>query len=198
MDPMIMKDYSSILPAGVPLWAYAIFQTVFCATAATIVSGAMAERTKFLSYCVYSGVISALIYPIEAHWIWGGGWLAQMGFHDFAGSCAIHMVGGISALIGAAILGPRIGKFVKNEKGDIVKVNAFPGHNLPIGCLGCFILWLGWYGFNGAAATSVEQLGSIFLATTVAPAVAPAAVDTALSTTLSKLIASFTFSLVPQ
>ena len=153
-------------------WSNFVFNLVFCATTATIVSGAMAERTKFLSYCIYSGVISALIYPIEAHWIWGGGWLAQMGFHDFAGSCAIHMVGGISALIGAAILGPRIGKFVKGEKGEVVKVNAFPGHNLPIGCLGCFILWLGWYGFNGAAASSVEQLGSIFLTTTVAPAVA--------------------------
>ncbi|MGN0976039.1 MAG: ammonium transporter, partial [Gemmiger sp.] len=147
------------------------FNLVFCATTATIVSGAMAERTKFLSYCIYSGVISALIYPIEAHWIWGGGWLAQLGFHDFAGSCAIHMVGGISALIGAWMLGPRIGKFTKKKDGSI-KVNAFPGHNLPIGCLGVFILWLGWYGFNGAAATSVEQLGSIFLTTTVAPAVA--------------------------
>ena len=132
----------------------------------------MAERTKFLSYCIYSGVISALIYPIEAHWIWGGGWLAQLGFHDFAGSCAIHMVGGISALIGAALLGPRIGKFSKDKSGKIVKVNAFPGHNLPLGCLGCFILWFGWYGFNGAAATSNAQLGSIFLVTTVAPAVA--------------------------
>ena len=149
-----------------------VFNLVFCATTATIVSGAMAERTKFLSYCIYSGVISALIYPIEAHWIWGGGWLSQLGFHDFAGSCAIHMVGGISALIGAAILGPRIGKFTKDKAGKIVKVNAFPGHNLPLGCLGCFILWFGWYGFNGAAATSVEQLGSIFLTTTVAPAVA--------------------------
>ena len=149
-----------------------VFNLVFCATTATIVSGAMAERTKFLSYCVYSGVISALIYPIEAHWIWGGGWLSQLGFHDFAGSCAIHMVGGISALIGAAILGPRIGKFTRDKDGNITKVNAFPGHNLPIGCLGCFILWFGWYGFNGAAATSVEQLGSIFLTTTVAPAVA--------------------------
>ena len=114
------------------------------------------------------GVISALIYPIEAHWIWGGGWLAQLGFHDFAGSCAIHMVGGISALIGAKLLGPRIGKFDKDKSGKIVKVNAFPGHNLPIGCLGVFILWLGWYGFNGAACTSVEQLGSVFLTTTVA------------------------------
>ena len=112
-----------------------VFNLVFCATTATIVSGAMAERTKFLSYCIYSGVISALIYPIEAHWIWGGGWLAQLGFHDFAGSCAIHMVGGISALIGAAFLGPRIGKFTKDKAGKIVKVNAFPGHNLPLGCL---------------------------------------------------------------
>ena len=153
-------------------WSNFVFNLVFCATTATIVSGAMAERTKFLSYCIYSAVISALIYPIEAHWIWGGGWLAELGFHDFAGSCAIHMVGGISALIGAAILGPRIGKFTKDKAGKITGVNAFPGHNLPIGCLGCFILWLGWYGFNGAAATSIEQLGSIFLTTTVAPAVA--------------------------
>lgn len=149
-----------------------VFNLVFCATTATIVSGAMAERTKFLSYCIYSGVISALIYPIEAHWIWGGGWLSQLGFHDFAGSCAIHMVGGISALIGAKLLGPRIGKFEKDKSGKIVKVNAFPGHNLPIGCLGVFILWLGWYGFNGAAATTVDELASIFLTTTVAPAVA--------------------------
>ncbi|MCD7807612.1 MAG: ammonium transporter [Lachnospiraceae bacterium] len=153
-------------------WSNFVFNLVFCATTATIVSGAMAERTKFLSYCIYSAVISALIYPIEAHWIWGGGWLSQIGFHDFAGSCAIHMVGGISALVGAKILGPRIGKFVKDKDGKITKVNAFPGHNLPIGCLGVFILWLGWYGFNGAACTSVEQLGSVFLTTTVAPAVA--------------------------
>ncbi len=153
-------------------WSNFVFNLVFCATTATIVSGAMAERTKFLSYCIYSGIISALIYPIEAHWIWGGGWLSQLGFHDFAGSCAIHMVGGISALIGAALLGPRIGKFTKDKSGKITNVNAFPGHNLPIGCLGVFILWLGWYGFNGAAATSVEQLGSIFVTTTVAPAIA--------------------------
>ena len=153
-------------------WSAFVFNLVFCATAATIVSGAMAERTKFLSYCIYSAVISAFIYPIEAHWIWGGGWLAQIGFHDFAGSCAIHMVGGISALIGAKMLGPRIGKFTKDKDGKIVRVNAFPGHNITIGCLGVFILWLGWYGFNGAAATSVEQLGSIFVTTTVAPAVA--------------------------
>ena len=153
-------------------WSNFVFNLVFCATTATIVSGAMAERTKFLSYCIYSGVISALIYPIEAHWIWGGGWLSQIGFHDFAGSCAIHMVGGISALIGAKILGPRIGKFTKDKNGKITKVNAFPGHNIPIGALGVFILWLGWYGFNGAAATTVEQLGSIFVTTTIAPAIA--------------------------
>ncbi len=153
-------------------WSNFVFNLVFCATTATIVSGAMAERTKFLSYCIYSAVISALIYPIEAHWIWGGGWLSQLGFHDFAGSCAIHMVGGISALIGAKILGPRIGKFSKDKDGKIVKVNAFPGHNLPIGSLGVFILWLGWYGFNGAAATSLDQLASIFVTTTIAPALA--------------------------
>ena len=153
-------------------WSNFVFNLVFCATTATIVSGAMAERTKFLSYCVYSAVISALIYPIEAHWIWGGGWLAQIGFHDFAGSCAIHMVGGISALIGAKILGPRIGKFVKDKNGKVTKVNAFPGHNLPIGALGVFILWLGWYGFNGAACTTIDQLGSVFVTTTIAPAIA--------------------------
>lgn len=153
-------------------WPNFVFNLVFCATTATIVSGAMAERTKFLSYCIYSGVISAVIYPIEAHWIWGGGWLSQMGFLILQVPGAIHMVGGLSALIGAKILGPRIGKFVKDKSGRITKVNAFPGHNLPLGCLGCFILWLGWYGFNGAAATSVEQLGSIFLTTTVAPATA--------------------------
>lgn len=153
-------------------WSNFVFNLVFCATTATIVSGAMAERTKFLSYCIYSGVISALIYPIEAHWIWGGGWLSQMGFHDFAGSCAIHMVGGICALIGAKILGPRIGKFSKDKNGRITKANAFPGHSIPLGALGVFILWLGWYGFNGAAATSVAQLGSIFVTTTIAPAIA--------------------------
>ncbi len=153
-------------------WSNFVFNLVFCATTATIVSGAMAERTKFLSYCIYSGVISALIYPIEAHWIWGGGWLSQIGFHDFAGSCAIHMVGGISALVGAKILGPRIGKFNTDKDGRVTKVNAFPGHSIPLGALGVFILWLGWYGFNGAAATSVEQLGSIFVTTTIAPAVA--------------------------
>lgn len=153
-------------------WSNFVFNLVFCATAATIVSGAMAERTKFLSYCIYSAVISALIYPVEAHWIWGGGWLVQWGFHDFAGSCAIHMVGGISALIGAKILGPRIGKYDYDSKGKVTKVHAIPGHNITAGALGVFILWLGWYGFNGAAATSVEQLGTIFVTTTIAPAVA--------------------------
>ena len=126
-------------------WSAFVFNMVFCATTATIVSGAMAERTKFISYCIYSGIISGLIYPIEAHWIWGGGWLAQMGFHDFAGSCAIHMVGGISALIGAKILGPRIGKFDTDKNGKVTKVNAIPGHSLTLGALGCFILWFGWY-----------------------------------------------------
>lgn len=153
-------------------WSGFVFNLVFCATTATIVSGAMAERTKFLSYCIYSAVISAFIYPIEAHWIWGGGWLSQIGFHDYAGSCAIHMVGGISALIGAKLLGPRIGKFTKDDSGKIIKVNAFPGHNLPLGCLGVFILWLGWYGFNGAAATTVDELATIFVTTTIAPAIA--------------------------
>ena len=149
-----------------------VFNLVFCATAATIVSGAMAERTKFSSYCIYSAIISLVVYPIEAHWIWGGGWLAQLGFHDFAGSAAIHMVGGISALVGAVILGPRIGKYVRDEKGKVTKVNAIPGHNIPIGALGAFILWFGWYGFNGAAATSTSELATIFLTTTIAPAVA--------------------------
>ncbi|MCR5508872.1 MAG: ammonium transporter [Lachnospiraceae bacterium] len=149
-----------------------VFNLVFCATTATIVSGSMAERTKFSAYCVYSAIISAIIYPVEAHWTWGGGFLAQWGFHDYAGSNCIHMVGGICALIGAWMLGPRIGKFVKDKDGKITKVNAFPGHNLVIAALGVFILWLGWYGFNGAAATDIPTLGSVFLTTTVSPAVA--------------------------
>ena len=152
--------------------SYFVFNLVFCATTATIVSGAMAERTKFSAYCVYSGVISLVIYPIEAHWIWGGGWLSKLGFHDYAGSCAIHMVGGIASLIGAAVLGPRIGKYIKDKNGKVTKVNAIPGHSIPLGALGVFILWLGWYGFNGAAATSVSELSSIFLTTTIAPSVA--------------------------
>ena len=149
-----------------------VFNLVFCATTATIVSGAMAERTKFSSYCIYSAVISLFIYPIEAHWIWGGGWLSRIGFHDYAGSCAIHMVGGIAALIGAIFLGPRIGKYTRDKNGKVVKVNAIPGHSIPLGALGVFILWLGWYGFNGAAATSPSELSSIFLTTTIAPSVA--------------------------
>lgn len=151
-------------------WHNFVFNMVFCATTATIVSGAMAERTKFVSYCIYSLVISAVVYPIEAHWIWGGGWLSQLGFVDFAGSCAIHMVGGISAIIGAIILGPRIGKYGKNGK-----VNAIPGHSLTLGALGVFILWFGWYGFNGAAAADGARLGQIFLTTTISPAIATCA-----------------------
>ena len=149
-----------------------VFNLVFCATTATIVSGAMAERTKFSAYCIYSAVISLFVYPIEAHWIWGGGWLSQLGFHDYAGSCAIHMVGGIAALIGAIFLGPRIGKYVKDKNGKVTKVNAIPGHSITLGALGVFILWLGWYGFNGAAATTVSELAAIFLTTTIAPSVA--------------------------
>ena len=149
-----------------------VFNLVFCATAATIVSGSMAERTKFSSYCIYSAIISLVVYPIEAHWIWGGGWLASLGFHDFAGSAAIHMVGGITALIGAIFLGPRIGKYVRDKNGKVTKVNAIPGHSIPLGALGAFILWFGWYGFNGAAATTTSELATIFLNTTIAPAVA--------------------------
>ncbi len=151
-------------------WHKFVFNMVFCATTATIVSGAMAERTKFVSYCIYSVILSAVVYPIEAHWIWGGGWLSQLGFIDFAGSTAIHMVGGISAFIGALILGPRIGKYGKNGK-----VNAIPGHSLTLGALGVFILWFGWYGFNGAAAATTDNLGQIFLTTTISPAIATCA-----------------------
>lgn len=150
-----------------------VFNLVFCATAATIVSGSMAERTKFISYCIYSGVISLFVYPIEAGWIWNSqGWLAKLGFHDFAGSAAIHSVGGVTALIGAIMVGPRLGKYVKDKTGKITKVNAIPGHSITLGALGCFILWFGWYGFNGAAAWNGSSLASIFLTTTIAPAVA--------------------------
>ena len=166
------KEFIASPAEGFTDASYFVFNLVFCATTATIVSGSMAERTKFSAYCVYSAVISLVIYPIEAHWIWGGGWLSQIGFHDYAGSCAIHMVGGIAALIGAAVLGPRIGKYVKDKDGRVTKVNAIPGHSIPLGALGVFILWLGWYGFNGAAATSVSELSSIFLTTTIAPSVA--------------------------
>jgi Amt family ammonium transporter len=172
-DPMVKGDYSSILPSGVPLMAFLIFQTVFCATAATIVSGAMAERTKFSAYCIYSMVISAVIYPVSGHWIWGGGWLADLGFHDFAGSTAVHMVGGISALIGAKILGPRIGKY--DSKG---KPKAIPGHSLTLGALGVFILWFCWFGFNGGSTVSatgddvLASMSNIFVTTNIAAAVA--------------------------
>ncbi|MCM1408052.1 MAG: ammonium transporter [Treponema brennaborense] len=157
-------------------WSSFVFNLVFCATAATIVSGAMAERTKFSAYCIYSGIISAVVYPIEAGWVWNPeGWLAKLGFIDFAGSAAIHMVGGTAALIGAAILGPRIGKYSRDKNGKISKVHAIPGHSLTLGALGCFILWFGWYGFNGAAATALDGVGglaSIFVTTTIAPAIA--------------------------
>lgn len=173
IDPLIMGDYSHILPAGVPLWAFAIFQTVFCATSATIVSGAMAERTKFSAYCIYSAAISLIIYPISGHWIWGGGWLAQLGFHDFAGSTAVHMVGGICALIGAKILGPRIGKYDKNGKP-----RAILGHNITFAALGVFILWFCWFGFNGASTVGMdsdalmETAGRVFFNTNLSAAVA--------------------------
>lgn len=172
-DPMIRGDYSHTLPAGVPLWAFTIFQTVFCATSATIVSGAMAERTKFSAYCIYSAAISLLIYPISGHWVWGGGWISQLGFHDFAGSTAVHMVGGICALIGAKILGPRIGKYDKDGKP-----RAILGHNLTFAALGVFILWFCWFGFNGASTVGmdsdalVETAGRVFFNTNMAAAVA--------------------------
>ena len=153
-------------------WSNFFFQLVFCATAATIVSGAMAERTKFSTYCIYSAVISAIVYPIEAGWVWNSaGWLAKLGYVDFAGSSVIHMVGGIASVIGAAMLGPRIGKYTKGKDGKVV-VNAFPGHSLTLGALGCFILWFEWYGFNGAAASDPTQLAQILGTTTIAPAVA--------------------------
>ena len=153
-------------------WSNFFFQLVFCATAATIVSGAMAERTKFSTYCIYSAVISAIVYPIEAGWVWNSaGWLAKLSYVDFAGSSVIHMVGGIASVIGAAMLGPRIGKYTKGKDGKVV-VNAFPGHSLTLGALGCFILWFAWYGFNGAAASDPTQLAQILGTTTIAPAVA--------------------------
>ena len=172
-DPFVRGDYSAILPEGVPFFAFFIFQTVFCATAATIVSGAMAERTKFISYCIYSLLISAVVYPISGHWIWGGGWLSQLGFHDFAGSTAVHMVGGVASLIGAKILGPRIGKYDRNGKP-----RAILGHNLSIAALGVFVLWFCWFGFNGCSTVSMTgddtlvAVGSIFVTTNMSAAVA--------------------------
>lgn len=168
-DPMIRGDYSSSIPTA----AFVIFQTVFAATAATIVSGAMAERTKFLSYCIYSLIISAVVYPISGHWIWGGGWLSQLGFHDFAGSTAVHLVGGVAALVGAKIVGPRIGKYTKDGKP-----RAIPGHSLPLGALGVFILWFCWFGFNGGSTVSmtgdeaIVSASSIFVTTNLSAACA--------------------------
>ena len=173
IDPFILGDYSHILPAGVPLWAFAIFQTVFCATSATIVSGAMAERTKFSAYCVYSAAISLFIYPVSGHWIWGSGWLSELGFHDFAGSTCVHMVGGVCALIGAKMLGPRIGKY-----GADGNPRAILGHNLSIAALGVFILWFCWFGFNGASTVGMDSdelivsAGLVFFNTNLAAAVA--------------------------
>lgn len=172
IDLFTRGDYSSILPEGVPFFAYFIFQTVFCATSATIVSGAMAERTKFSAYCVYSAIISLIIYPISGHWIWGGGWLSQMGFHDFAGSTAVHMLGGVCAFIGAKMLGPRIGKYDKNGRSK-----AIPGHSIPLGALGCFILWFCWFGFNGGSTVSMvdgaqDLAGKVFFNTNLAAATA--------------------------
>ena len=150
-DPFIQGDYSH-LGLDIPLWVYIVFQTVFCATAATIVSGSMAERTNFKAYCVYSAAISLVVYPICGHWMWGGGWLQSMGFHDFAGSAAVHNVGGVIALLGAWMLGPRIGKYDKDGKP-----HAIPGHNLTAGALGVFILWFCWFGFNGPDRSGLLQ-----------------------------------------
>lgn len=172
-DPLIRGEYGSILPSGVPLFAFAIFQTVFCATSSTIVSGAMAERTKFSAYCIYSAAISLLIYPVSGHWIWGGGWLSELGFHDFAGSTAVHMVGGVCAMIGAAILGPRIGKYDRDGRPK-----AILGHNITFAALGVFILWFCWFGFNGASTVGMdsdallETAGRVFFNTNLAAAAA--------------------------
>ena len=173
IDLFTRGDYSAVTPDGVPFYAFFIFQTVFCATSATIVSGAMAERTDFKAYCIYSAIISLIVYPVSGHWIWGGGWLSELGFHDFAGSCAVHMVGGMAALIGAAVLGPRIGKYDKNGKP-----RAILGHNLTMAALGVFILWFCWFGFNGASTVGmdsdalIETAGRVFFNTNLAAAVA--------------------------
>ncbi len=169
-DFQIFTDYSNFP------WSSFVFNLVFCATAATIVSGAMAERTKFSAYCIYSAVISLVIYPVEAGWVWNAqGWLFNLGYVDFAGSTAIHMVGGIMSFVGASFLGARIGKYTKDPKTGKSISRAIPGHSITLGALGVFILWFGWYGFNGAAALSVEQLGTVFATTTIAPGVATVA-----------------------
>ena len=169
LDLFARNDYSSILPDGVSQYAFIFYQIAFCATAATIVSGAMAERTKFVAYCIYSAVISMLVYPIIGHWIWGNGWLAQLGFHDFAGGTVVHTLGGMSALAGAWLLGPRIGKYAKNGKSK-----AIPGHNITLSALGILILWFGWFGFNGGSTLCMEGddmltiAGKVFLNTILA------------------------------
>lgn len=169
-DFFIQGDYG--VEGSLPSYAVIIFQTVFCATAATIVSGAMAERTKFSSYLIYTIAISAVVYPISGHWIWGGGWLSELGFHDFAGSTAVHMVGGVAALVGAKILGPRIGKYTKDGKPK-----AIPGHSLTLGALGVFILWFCWFGFNGCSTVSATgdevlmSMSKIFITTNLSAAV---------------------------
>lgn len=177
-DPTIAGAYTDILPEGVPKWAFVIFQTVFCATAATIVSGAMAERTKFSSYCIYSAVISAVIYPISGHWIWGGGWLSDLGFMDFAGDTAVHSVGGWAALAGAMILGPRIGKYDKDGKPK-----AIPGHSMSLAVIGLFVLWLGWFGFNPGSTMSFQNPSDVMhiLMTTNTSAIAAVLTATATS-----------------
>lgn len=169
----IITDWDAFISNDGGIASSFVFNLVFCATAATIVSGAMAERTRFISYCIYSAMISLVVYPVEAGWVWNeSGWLVSNGFVDFAGSAAIHMVGGTAALIGAIFLGPRIGKYERDKDGKVVKVNAIQGHSLTLGALGCFILWFGWYGFNGAAANTTSSLAAIFVNTTVAPAIA--------------------------
>ena len=159
LDPLIQGSYDF---GTLPTWCYAIFQTVFCATAATIVSGSMAERTNFKAYCIYSAAISLIVYPISGHWIWGGGWLSSLNFHDFAGSTCVHMVGGLIACLGAAMLGPRIGKY--DKKG---KARAIPGHNLTAMALGVFILWFCWFGFNGGSTVAMTADADMELASLV-------------------------------
>ncbi len=159
LDPLIRGTYDF---GTLPTWCYAIFQTVFCATAATIVSGSMAERTNFKAYCIYSAAISLVVYPISGHWIWGGGWLASLNFHDFAGSTCVHMVGGLVACLGAALLGPRIGKYDKDGKAK-----AIPGHNMTACALGVFILWFCWFGFNGGSTVAMSTDADMELASLV-------------------------------
>ena len=166
-NPTALADADGMFN-GLPIGVFLIFHTVFCATSATIVSGSMAERTKFAAYLAYSAAISIFIYPVSGHWIWGGGFLSELGFHDFAGSTAVHMVGGICAFVGAMILGPRIGKYGKDGKAK-----AIPGHNLPIAALGVFILWFCWFGFNcGSTTAATTSLGHIAMTTNLAAAAA--------------------------